>query len=136
MALDDFISFILLFYFKTGKKLSEGELNSLIAHAHRRIEQLQHQLANHMAMEKERIQEALNIQQKADETVCDRRIQDEALKIKNSINLEKSKWVWMRKQTLRSFYICCICCKDFLMGSLTKMPYVVCGGFFHWHLRN
>ncbi|XP_056005079.1 MICOS complex subunit MIC60-like isoform X2 [Ostrea edulis] len=75
-----------------GKKLSEGELNSLIAHAHRRIEQLQHQLANHMAMEKERIQEALNIQQKADETVCDRRIQDEAQKIKNSINLEKSKW--------------------------------------------
>lgn len=103
MALDDFISFILLFYFKTGKKLSEGELNSLIAHAHRRIEQLQHQLANHMAMEKERIQEALNIQQKADETVCDRRIQDEALKIKNSINLEKSKWVWMRKQTTKVF---------------------------------
>lgn len=76
-----------------GKKLSEEELNSLIAHAHRRIEQLQHQLANHLALEKERIQEALDMQRKADESVCDRRIEDEAQKIKNNVDLEKQKWV-------------------------------------------
>lgn len=76
-----------------GKKLSEEELNSLIAHAHRRIEQLQHQLANHLALEKERIQEALEIQRKADESVCDRRIEDEAQKIRNNVDLEKQKWV-------------------------------------------
>ncbi|XP_062574094.1 MICOS complex subunit Mic60-like isoform X3 [Saccostrea cucullata] len=75
-----------------GKKLSEDELNSLIAHAHRRIEQLQHQLANHMALEKERIQEALESQKRADDKVCDRRIQDESQKIRNSIDLEKRKW--------------------------------------------
>lgn len=75
-----------------GKKLSEEELNSLIAHAHRRIEQLQHQLANHLALEKERIQEALEMQRKADESVCDRRIEDEAQKIKNNVDLEKQKW--------------------------------------------
>lgn len=76
-----------------GKKLSEQELNSLIAHAHRRIEQLQHQLANHLALEKERIQQALESQRQADESVCDRRIQDEAQKIRNSTDLEKQKWV-------------------------------------------
>lgn len=76
-----------------GKKLSEEELNSLIAHAHRRIEQLQHQLANHLAMEKERIQAALEMQQKANESVCDRRIEDEAQKIRNNVDLEKQKWV-------------------------------------------
>lgn len=76
-----------------GKKLSEEELNSLIAHAHRRIEQLQHQLANHLALEKERIQEALEMQRKADESVCDRRIEDEAQKIRNNVDLEKQKWV-------------------------------------------
>lgn len=76
-----------------GKKLSEEELNSLIAHAHRRIEQLQHQLANHLAMEKERIQAALEMQRKANESVCDRRIEDEAQKIRNNVDLEKQKWV-------------------------------------------
>ena len=36
-----------------GKKLTEDELNSLIAHAHRRIEQLQKQLAEQIAMEQQ-----------------------------------------------------------------------------------
>lgn len=89
-----FVRFLILLKLNfKGKKLSEEELNSLIAHAHRRIEQLQHQLANHLALEKERIQEALDMQRKADESVCDRRIEDEAQKIKNSVDLEKQKWV-------------------------------------------
>ena len=85
-----------------GKKLSEQELNSLIAHTHRRIEQLQHQLANHLALEKERIQQALESQRQADESVCDRRIQDEAQKIQNSTDLEKQKWV---KKIIGSFVL-------------------------------
>lgn len=89
-----FVHFLIILKLKfKGKKLSEEELNSLIAHAHRRIEQLQHQLANHLALEKERIQEALDMQRKADESVCDRRIEDEAQKIKNNVDLEKQKWV-------------------------------------------
>lgn len=89
-----FVHFLIILKLKfKGKKLSEEELNSLIAHAHRRIEQLQHQLANHLALEKERIQEALDMQRKADESVCDRRIEDEAQKIRNNVDLEKQKWV-------------------------------------------
>lgn len=89
-----FVHFMIILKLKfEGKKLSEEELNSLIAHAHRRIEQLQHQLANHLALEKERIQEALEMQRKADESVCDRRIEDEAQKIRNNVDLEKQKWV-------------------------------------------
>jgi coenzyme F420-reducing hydrogenase delta subunit len=38
-----------------GKKLTEDELNSLIAHAHRRIEQLQKQLAEQIALEQVRV---------------------------------------------------------------------------------
>ncbi|XP_022091636.1 MICOS complex subunit Mic60-like [Acanthaster planci] len=45
-----------------GKKLTEDELNSLIAHGHRRIEQLQHQLAEQQAMEQRRLQQALQKQ--------------------------------------------------------------------------
>lgn len=45
--------FILLFVYFLGKKLTEDELNSLIAHAHRRIEQLQKQLAEQIAMEQQ-----------------------------------------------------------------------------------
>lgn len=44
-------------------------------------------------MEKERIQAALEMQRKANESVCDRRIEDEAQKIRNNIDLEKQKWV-------------------------------------------
>lgn len=44
-------------------------------------------------MEKERIQAALEMQRKANESVCDRRIEDEAQKIRNNVDLEKQKWV-------------------------------------------
>lgn len=57
-----------------GKKLSEDELNSLIAHAHRRIEQLQKQLAEQIAMEQQ---------------VCE----DDTFKIQKKHGiLEKAEW--------------------------------------------
>ncbi|XP_078668589.1 MICOS complex subunit MIC60-like isoform X5 [Branchiostoma floridae x Branchiostoma belcheri] len=48
-------------------KLSEDELNSLIAHAHRRIEQLQSQLAEQQLLEKSRMDDALGRQRAEDE---------------------------------------------------------------------
>lgn len=33
------------------------------------------------------------MQRKANESVCDRRIEDEAQKIRNNVDLEKQKWV-------------------------------------------
>ncbi|XP_078587188.1 MICOS complex subunit MIC60-like isoform X9 [Branchiostoma floridae x Branchiostoma japonicum] len=48
-------------------KLSEDELNSLIAHAHRRIEQLQSQLAEQQLLEKSRMDDALARQRTEDE---------------------------------------------------------------------
>ncbi|XP_071946968.1 MICOS complex subunit Mic60-like isoform X2 [Antedon mediterranea] len=50
-----------------GKKLSESELNSLIAHAHRRIEQLQKQLVEQQVLEQTRLKEALVKKQEEDE---------------------------------------------------------------------
>jgi mitofilin len=47
-----------------GKKLTEDELNSLIAHAHRRIEQLQKQLAEQIALEQVRIQQSMEQQRR------------------------------------------------------------------------
>lgn len=47
-----------------GKKLSEDELNYLIAHAHRKVDQLQKQLAAQQAGEKTRVEQLLNAQHK------------------------------------------------------------------------
>ena len=52
-----------------AKKLTEEELNALIAHAHRRVEQLQRQLAEQMAMETQRLEKALLQQKSEDEPV-------------------------------------------------------------------
>ncbi|KAJ8317181.1 hypothetical protein KUTeg_005085, partial [Tegillarca granosa] len=75
-----------------GKKMSEEELNSLIAHAHRRIEQLQKQLAEQTALEQKRVRESLEQQQKEDEKVATQKVADEAEKLRNEFLIEKEKW--------------------------------------------
>ncbi|XP_033119411.1 MICOS complex subunit MIC60-like [Anneissia japonica] len=50
-----------------GEKMSESELNSLIAHAHRRIEQLQKQLVEQQVLEQLRLKDALLKKQQEDE---------------------------------------------------------------------
>ena len=74
-----------------GKKLTEDELNSLIAHAHRRIEQLQKQLAEQIALEQVRIQQSMEQQRKEDEKLTDQRVSDEQEKLKNSFLLQKER---------------------------------------------
>lgn len=76
-----------------GKKLTEDELNSLIAHAHRRIEQLQKQLAEQIALEQVRIQQSMEQQRKEDEKLTDQRVSDEQEKLKNSFLLQKEREV-------------------------------------------
>lgn len=75
-----------------GKKLTQEELNSLIAHAHRRIEQLQKQLAEQIALEQDRIQKSLEQQMVVDESIADKRIIDEQQRLRNEFLLEKDKW--------------------------------------------
>lgn len=57
-----------------GHKLTEEELNFLIAHAHRRVEQLQRRLAKQMVTEHERIQKAMEKQQEEDSKIADARV--------------------------------------------------------------
>lgn len=77
---------------KKGKKLTEDELNSLIAHAHRRIEQLQKQLAEQIAMEQQRIEKALEEKGYEDEKLADNRLAMERDKLQAEIELSKEKW--------------------------------------------
>ncbi|XP_072027149.1 MICOS complex subunit Mic60-like [Amphiura filiformis] len=76
---------------RRGKKLSEDELNSLIAHAHRRIEQLQRQLAEQQAMEQKRFAAALDIQRLEDEAITDAEINRELDKQAGDLAFEHQK---------------------------------------------
>jgi len=73
-------------------KLTEEELNSLIAHAHRRIDQLQKQLAEQMALEQQRLQKTLDQQRDVDEKVGDQRVDAERNRLKNIFDVDKQKW--------------------------------------------
>lgn len=75
-----------------GKKLTEDELNALIAHAHCRIDQLQRQLAEQMAMETQRMEKSLTQQQCEDERLCHEKIACEVDRLKAAFCLEKDKW--------------------------------------------
>lgn len=60
--------------------MTDGDLNLLIAHAHRRIEQLQKQIAKQQVSEKLRVDEAIRSQRMQDEEVTESRIQAEMKK--------------------------------------------------------
>ena len=73
--------------------MTEEELNSLIAHAHRRIEQLQHQLADSQALEQLRTSEALDVQRAEDEKLTRQKISLEQDRLRAQFDLEKQKLV-------------------------------------------
>lgn len=73
--------------------MTEDELNSLIAHAHRRIEQLQRQLAEQQALERVRLDSALARQQQEDEKLADQRIQREQERLRAQFNLDQDRQV-------------------------------------------
>lgn len=75
-----------------AKKLTEEELNALIAHAHRRIEQLQRQLAEQMAMEALRVEKALKQQQLEDAKLALQQVGAEGERLKEEFLVEKEKW--------------------------------------------
>ncbi|CAH1784721.1 unnamed protein product [Owenia fusiformis] len=73
-------------------KLSEDELNSLIAHAHRRIEQLQRQLIEQQVLENQRLDAAMEKQQVIDEGIADERVIQELENQRRMFDNEKLKW--------------------------------------------
>ena len=57
--------------------MTEEELNALIAHAHRRVYQLQRELAEQRAMDQQRLGAALEKQVEEDDSVAKSRIRAE-----------------------------------------------------------
>lgn len=74
-------------------KLSEEELNALIAHAHKRIDQLQRQLAQQQTLEKLRLEEALFRQKEEDAALHHVSINQEKDLWKNELDVIKARWV-------------------------------------------
>ncbi|XP_013785078.1 MICOS complex subunit MIC60-like [Limulus polyphemus] len=74
-----------------GQKLTEEELNFLIAHAHRRVEQLQRRLAKQMVTEQERIQKAMEKQQEEDSKVTDARVSVELANQQRELEISYQK---------------------------------------------
>ncbi|XP_055881014.1 MICOS complex subunit MIC60-like isoform X2 [Biomphalaria glabrata] len=75
----------------SGKKLTEDELNALIAHAHRRIEQLQKQIAEQLAMERQRLSLALEAQRQEDLKITKAAVAEEHLRLQEEFDVEKQK---------------------------------------------
>lgn len=87
-----FLSSIQILYFP-GKKLTEEELNALIAHAHRRIEQLQKQIAEQLAMERQRLGAALEAQRQEDLKIANAAVAEERQRLREEFEADKSKLV-------------------------------------------
>ncbi|GFQ81163.1 MICOS complex subunit Mic60 [Trichonephila clavata] len=73
-------------YGDKDKSFSESDLNLLIAHAHRRIEQLQRQLAKQQVSEKTKIDEALRLQKLREDRYVNSKIEAELEK--KNVDLE------------------------------------------------
>lgn len=72
--------------------MTEEELNALIAHAHRRIEQLQRQLAAQQTLERQRGDEALKHQQELDDVLASEHLADERRRWEEEVELLKEEW--------------------------------------------
>ena len=73
--------------------MTETELNSLIAHAHRRIDQLQKLLAEQQVMEQQRIQKALESQKDEDSKLAEEMLSRERDRWAAELEILKQKWV-------------------------------------------
>ena len=73
--------------------MTEEELNALIAHAHRRVDQLQRQLAEQIACESQHIEKSLEQQRSEDDIICRQRVAAEEERLRQAFMLEKEKWV-------------------------------------------
>ena len=77
----------------TGDKMTEDELNSLIAHAHKRISQLQRQLASQQARYQHDLQLALAKQCEEDGQLAAEKVVMEQRRLQEEFQMEKAKWV-------------------------------------------
>uniref|UniRef100_A0A0B7B3L1 MICOS complex subunit MIC60 n=1 Tax=Arion vulgaris TaxID=1028688 RepID=A0A0B7B3L1_9EUPU len=77
--------------FGSGKKLTEDELSALIAHAHRRIEQLQKQIAEQLALERQRLTNALEAQRQENLKMANMALVEERQNMEREFEVEKAK---------------------------------------------
>jgi len=80
--------------------LTPTELNSLIGHAHRRVDQLQRELVEQTALEPLRMDAALNKQRVNDERLSDEMIALERQRFAAEVTRLHDAWVCSRCQKL------------------------------------
>lgn len=81
-----------------GKTLSEEDLNLLIGHAHGRIEQLQLQLAEQIAMEKQRFEAAMEQQKREDDHVANLSMKNALERMQQQYAAEKENWAFEARE--------------------------------------
>jgi len=74
-------------------QLTADELNSLIAHAHRRIEQLEKQLAKQQSAEQQRINMVLGQHRDENQLLTEERLTQEKQRMQAELEVLKRQWV-------------------------------------------
>ena len=77
----------------TEGQLSADELNSLIAHAHRRIEQLEKQLTEQQTSEQQRVNVALSQLREENRSLAEERLAREKEQMHAELEMLKRQWV-------------------------------------------
>jgi len=80
-------------------QLTADELNSLIAHAHRRIEQLEKQLAGQQTAEQQRVNVALSQLRDENELLAEQRLVREKEQMQAELETLKRHWVLLLSAT-------------------------------------
>lgn len=84
---------------ESGSKLSEAELNLLIAYAHRWIMQLQRQLAEYQLLEEQHLADALDKQKAEDDVMAASKLREALAEQQGNLSLERERQVAeVRKQ--------------------------------------
>jgi len=78
---------------ESGSKLSEAELNLLIAYAHRWIMQLQRQLAEYQLLEEQHLTDALGKQKAEDDVIAASQLREALAEQQGALTLEKERQV-------------------------------------------
>jgi len=78
---------------ESGSKLSEAELNLLIAYAHRWIMQLQRQLAEYQLLEEQHLTDALGKQKAEDDVIAASKLREALAEQQGALTLEKERQV-------------------------------------------
>jgi len=74
-------------------QLTADELNSLVAHAHRRIEQLEKLLAEQQSAEQQRVNVALGHHKEENQSLAEERLKQEKERMQDELDMLKQQWV-------------------------------------------